>query len=432
MRVDFGAVISSALLAAFFVTDAGWAQDTQIEGLRAAAVAHPRDWGAALSLERALRRAGRSTEAENELRRAAVIAGSDPKAVAAIQLELALVYIDRGDFARAFATCEKIVSMAGVAAEGHACVASAHLLRQRASEALLEAEQALATDSGNYDAYVAQGRAYELELDAGHAEASLREALAIRPDGAEAHRALGRVLWSEGKKEEGVAELRRATELDPSDADGCFDLAAAIAPGSERTRLLERAARERPSFVKAWVALAADRLDSGRISDAKDAAEAAARAEPANVQARLLLGRVALAEGRLDEAVRGGQEVLRSVANSAPAELLVADGEAKKGELDLAIEAYQAAWGFDHGSPTALVHASEACHAAGRDTSARAFGVRATQEFPEWAPAWEALGNALDAQGEKQGARQAYAKALSARDGGVDRGAVLKKLAALR
>ena len=74
------------------------------------------------------------------------------------------------------------------------------------------------------------------------------------------------------------------------------------------------------------------------------------------------------------------------MANSAAATMLVADGQAKKGELDLALEAYQAAWGLDHGDPTPLVHASEACHTGGRDTSARAFGIKATQEFPKWGP----------------------------------------------
>jgi tetratricopeptide (TPR) repeat protein len=97
----------------------------------------------------------------------------------------------------------------------------------------------------------------------------------------------------------------------------------------------------------------------------------------------------------------------------------------------VAIEAYQAAWGFDHGDPTPLVHAAEACHAAGRDTTAQSFGDKATQEFPKWGPAWAALGDALVARGEKQKARDAYQKALSA-DGPVDKDAVQKKLTAIK
>jgi tetratricopeptide (TPR) repeat protein len=142
----------------------------------------------------------------------------------------------------------------------------------------------------------------------------------------------------------------------------------------------------------------------------------------------VLLGKVALAEGRADDAIRAGEVALKLVANSAAAKLLVADGNAKKGEVDLAVEAYQAAWGLDHADPTPLVHAAEACHAAGRDTSARAFGIKATQEFPKWGPAWAALGDALAASGEKAAAKDAYQKALSAPDGNVDQNATRRKL----
>jgi tetratricopeptide (TPR) repeat protein len=144
----------------------------------------------------------------------------------------------------------------------------------------------------------------------------------------------------------------------------------------------------------------------------------------------ILLGKVALADNRPEDAIHAGEAALKLVANSAPAKLLIADGNAKKGELDPALEAYQAAWGLDHGDPTPLVHASEACHAGGRDTSARAFGMKAAQEFPKWGPAWAALGDALVAQGEKSGAKDAYQKALAG-EGPVDKNAVQRKLSAV-
>jgi cytochrome c-type biogenesis protein CcmH/NrfG len=112
--------------------------------------------------------------------------------------------------------------------------------------------------------------------------------------------------------------------------------------------------------------------------------------------------------------------------------LLTADAYAMKGEIDPAVEAYQTAWGLDHKDPTALVHASQACHAASRDTSARAFGAKVAQEFPNWAPGWVALGDALVGQKEPKDARDAYRKALAVSDGAIDRGAVAQKLAALR
>ncbi len=112
--------------------------------------------------------------------------------------------------------------------------------------------------------------------------------------------------------------------------------------------------------------------------------------------------------------------------------LLVADSYARKGDIDLALESYQTAWGLDHADPSPLVHASQACHAASRDTSARAFGAKAAQEFPSWAPGWVALGDALVGQKETKDARDAYRKALAVPDGPIDRGAVAQKLAALQ
>jgi tetratricopeptide (TPR) repeat protein len=146
----------------------------------------------------------------------------------------------------------------------------------------------------------------------------------------------------------------------------------------------------------------------------------------------VLAGQVALAEGRGDDALAAGRAALKILASSGPAELIVADALARRGELDAALEAYQTAWGFDHRSPDALVHASEACRRGDRDTSARAFGEKATQEFPRWAPGWAAFGDALTARSELPAAREAYRMALGAPEGAIDRDAVARKLAALK
>jgi tetratricopeptide (TPR) repeat protein len=420
------------LSAALPVASVASAQESLIESLRTAARSHPGDWQAALSLGRALRRAGHPSQAEGELRRGIALAGTNPASVQALDSELARVYVDAGDVPRALATCNHLMGLAGAEAEGRACVAEADLVWQRATEAELEAKGALARDPHCYDALVAEGRAFEFELDSTRAVAALRGATALRSEDARAHVALGRVLWRSGEKNEGVGELRKAVELDPLGAEALFELASALPVGSERTSLLERATRERPSFGKAWLELGVERLAAGHLAEAQRAAESAARADPANADVGVLLGRIALADGRVDDAIRGGQAVLKSLPNNAAAALLVADGNAEKGEIDLAVESYQIAWGLDHRDPTALVNASRACHAAGRDTSARAFGVRATEAFPEWGPAWMALGDALAAQKEPKAAREAYGRALLAPAGAVDRGAVQAKLAVYR
>jgi tetratricopeptide (TPR) repeat protein len=200
---------------------------------------------------------------------------------------------------------------------------------------------------------------------------------------------------------------------------------------AESDALLHRAINEKQGFGPALRRLAEVDLELGRLPQALAAAETALKSDPTDIASHLVMGKVALAENDLDQALTEGKAALGIVANSAQAKLLVADAYAKKGEVDLAVEAYEAAYGFDHGDPSSLVHASLACHAAGRDTSAKAFGDKATKEFPDWAPGWVAFGDALVASKEIPAAKTAYETALKSR-GPVDAAAVRAKIAALK
>lgn len=403
------------------------AQESALPACRAATKATPTDPSAALALGSALRRAGMATQALTELRRGIAVAGGRLDVVVKLHWEIARALIDRRDFAPTMTECKVLGALPGQAAEGHACAAEAHLLWQRSTEALAETAQALAKDPRCYDAKVAEARAYDFAIDAGKSEASYRDAIALQPDRVDAHLGLGRLLAKNRRRDEAVAELRRAVQLDPDGPDALFELGVALAPSAESVSLLEHATRERLAFGDAWIALGDQLLAAGRVAEARHAGDEALRADASTVKPYLLLGRVALADNRPQDAVHAGEAALKLVANSAPAQLLIADGDAMQGQIDPALEAYQAAWGLDHGDPTPLVHASEACHGAGRETSARAFGAKAAQEFPKWGPGWAALGDALSAQGEKTAAREAYQKALAG-EGPVDRSAVQHKL----
>jgi tetratricopeptide (TPR) repeat protein len=406
------------------------AQESSLPTLRAAAKNSPADPAAALALGRALRRAGLATPALAELRRGVAVSGGRVDVVSKLHWEVARALIERRDFAPAMTECKVLGTLPGQAAEGHACAAEAHLLWQRSTEALSEVALALAKDPRNVDAKVAEARAYDFAIDAGKSEAAYRAALALQPDAVEAHLGLGRLLAKNGRRDEATAELRRAVALDPDGPDALYELGLVLAPSAESVSLLEHATRERISFGDAWIALGDQQLAAGHVAEAHRAGDEALKADASTVKPFLLLGRVALADNRPEDAIHAGEAALKLVANSAPAHLLIADGDAKRGEVDPALEDYQAAWGLDHSDPTPLVHASEACHAAGRDTSAQAFGAKAAQEFPKWGPAWAALGDALAGQREVLQARDAYQKALAG-EGPVDRDAVARKLAAL-
>jgi tetratricopeptide (TPR) repeat protein len=400
--------------------------------LRTAASNAPHDASAQIALGRALRVAGETNEALVQLQRASAMGSAETRLLA--HREIARTLIARREFERAMSECKAIAYLPASTARdaSHVCVAEAHLLWRRASEALVETNAVLAHDSRNYDAKVAEGLAYALELQTDRAESSLRDAIAIDPDRVSAHLELGRLLARTpgASKDHALTELRRASSLDASNPDAAYELARALPPGAEQTSLLEVAVNERPTFANAYRALADAELEANHFDLAKAAATNALRAEPNDATSHLTVGRVLLAQNDPDGAMTAARDALQIVGNSAAAKLLIADAYAKKGEIDLAVENYQAAYGLDHEDPTPLVHASQACLRAGRTTSAKAFGRKATSEFSSWGPAWIALGNALAADKEVGEARDAYQSAKKAR--GVDASSVDQKLDSLR
>ena len=254
-------------------------------------------------------------------------------------------------------------------------------------------------------------------------------AISIAAGQPEAHMRLGVLMQRRG--EDGVAELKKAVSLDAHDAAAELELGRALgSTGPEATHALERAVAERPTFTDAQRLLADAYLAAGRIEDAKRASEASLRLAPNDAGAHVTSGRIALVEGHPDEAIHQGELASKLMPNDEPARLLVADGWAKKGEIDLAVESYQSAMGLDHSDPTPLVNASRACLAAGRVTSAKAFGVRATKEFAESGAAWNALGDALVADRDTPGARAAFENAKRAK--GADVASLEKKLSTLK
>jgi len=425
-------LLMGSIVAACLVSSprASFAQETTLDALRAEAKGKPADPEAALALGRALRRAGHYADGLSWLARGVALAPPKSDVLRRLRWEIARTHIDGHDLPKAMAACKKLGDLPGQEADGHACTALSYLIWQRATEALAETELALAREPTNSPAHLAAGYAYELSLEPKQAEAEYRAASAS-PPAVEALVHLGHLLVHEERRDEGVAALRSAVQADPDGPDAAYELGTALAPAPEAIPLLDRATREKPTFPEAWLALGTELLRAGTLDRARQAAAAAVKQDTGSVPAIVLSGRVALAEARVDDALAAGKAATKIVANNAAAVLLVADAYARKGDVDFAVEAYQGAWGFDHRDPGPLVRASELCHGAQRDTTARAFGSKAVEEFPNYAPAWAALGDALVGQRETAAARDAYRKALSVTDGVIDRAAVQSKLSAL-
>ncbi|HSO39014.1 MAG TPA: tetratricopeptide repeat protein [Labilithrix sp.] len=412
------------------------AQESGVAEAQALAKAKPMSPEASLGFGQALRRAGREAEALGELRRGLSVSGGRGEIATRLQWEIARAHIARREFEPAMATCRAMTKMplaTGADVASHVCAAEAHLLWRRGTEAAAEiAEVAKAkgpSAEAQYFAKAASGRALELASKEDEAEAAYREAIALAASRPDAHVLLGSLLRRTGR--DGLPSLKKAVELDPRDPVGQLELGRALpAGGAESIAALERAVAERPTYTDALRALADGYVAARRLESAKRTVEAVLKLAPNDVASHVLAGRVALAEGRADEAIREGERASKLMPNDGPSRLLVADAWAKKGEIDLAVEAYQAAFGLDHSEPTALVNAAQACLAAGRVTSAKAFGVRATKDFATSAAAWTALGDALAADRDVPGARAAYETARKSR--GVDAAAIDRKISTLK
>jgi tetratricopeptide (TPR) repeat protein len=410
-----------------------YAQESATDAARDRAKAAPTSGDASLAYGQALRKAGREAEAIVELRRGVTASAGKADLVGRLEWEIARSHIARRDFDAASTSCR---AMAKVAADAsHVCAAEAQLLRRRGTEAEGEialvgkASRAPASAEVQYFSRVVLGRAQELASKDAEAEASYREAVRMADSRADAHVLLGVILNRVGK--DGLAELRKAVELDASDPVAQLELGRALPAGSrESIAALERSVAERPTSTDALRALTESYLAANRVADAKRTVASVLKLAPNDVSTHVISGRLALAEGQADVAIKEGETAAKLMPNVQPARLLVADAWAKKGEIDLAVEAYQAAFGLDHSDPTPLVNASAACLAAGRVTSAKAFGVRATKDFGANGAAWNALGDALAADRDVPGAKAAYETAKKAR--GADSAAIDTKLSRLK
>lgn len=409
------------------------AQESGLDAARDKAKATPMSAEASLAYGQALRRAGREADALTELRRGFSVSGGKSELAGRLEWEIARTHIARREFEAALGACHSMAKSAAEAAS-HVCAAEAHLLWRRGTEAeaeLAELAKVKTPLSGEvqYFAKVAAGRAQELASRDADAETSYREAIRLSDARPDAHVLLGIMLRRTGK--DGVPSLRRAVELDGHDPVALLELGRSLPPGStESLSVLERSVAERPTGTDALRTLADGYVAANRLADAKKTVDAVLKLAPNDVNTHVVAGRLALAEGRADDAIKEGETASKLMPNVQPARLLVADAWAKKGEIDLAVEAYQAAFGLDHSDPTPLVNASAACLAAGRVTSAKAFGVRATKDFDGSGAAWTALGDALAADRDVPGAKAAYETAKKARGG--DAAAIDRKLSRLK
>ena len=432
------------------------AQESAVNDAKDKTKTAPANAEASIAYAKALRRAGREGEALTELRRAQSFAVGGSAVL--VDWEIARTHIAKRDFTAAMAACHAITKLPGgggpaeaggtpsrpgeAAAASRTCKGEGHLLWRRGTEAegelteLAKIQKSVGKgalgDEINYAAKIIDGRAKELDSKDTEAEAAYNAAIALQPNRSDAHVYLGALQQRTGK--DGVPELKKAVDADPKDPTAQLEYGRALS--NDRSKLgdaaaaLEKAVAEKPSSLEAMRVLTDVYIRQNKLNDAKRIAAKVLALAPTDVLAHVVSGRVALADNKPDDAIKEGETALKIQANEGKAKLLIADAYAKKGEIDLALEAYQKASGMDPLDPTSLVNATYACITAQRLTSAKAFGQRAVLDFPNFAPAWVAQGDALAADGNPAAARKAYEAGKKIH--GADVAAIDAKLAKLK
>lgn len=226
------------------------AQESALEGLRAAARAAPRDYDAQLALGRALLEAGRYREAAAQLRRAAGLRRGD----AAALYEVARVDFEQHEHQRARAQCRAVARAAQGTPLGRVCQARAFLAWNRSARAFEELEAALEQAPNDFEALLALGDAHRLRAAVPEAEDAYRRAIAADGRRAEPHLGLGQLYAQASRRQEAVAALRRAHELAPDDPDVDYELGRALS-GEDAVRHLREAVQNRPTWALAHAGL---------------------------------------------------------------------------------------------------------------------------------------------------------------------------------
>lgn len=433
-----------------------FAQESALSDAKDKTKSAPTSADASIAYARALRKAGHDQDALNELRRAQTFALGNQAVM--VNWEIARTYIAKRDFTQAMTACGAIGKLPGggapleqgglptkqgeAAAAWRTCKGESHLLWRRGSEAtgelteLAKINKVIGTDSLadeiKYVAKMIDGRAKELDSKDTEAETSYSDAIALQPNRVEGHIALGTVRQHNGK--DGIPELKKAVDLDGRDPNANLEYGRALANDptrkAEAIAPLEKVIAERPSSLDGMRVLTDVYIQQNRLSDAHRIAGKVLALAPNDVFAHVVSGKVALADNKPDDALKEGEAALKIQPNEGMAKLLIADAYAKKGEIDLALEAYQKASGMAPLDPTPLINATYACITQQRLTSAKAFGQRAVLDFPNFAPAWVAQGDALAADGNPTAARKAYESAKAAKN--ADVAAIDAKLAKLK
>ncbi len=402
------------------------AQESELEGLRAAARSATGDPDAQRAFGMALLRAGRYREAEQQLTRASRAARGSLESL----FDMARVSFARGDHRAAERACNALTRRDRTAVLTRVCHARADLVWNRAARAFGELETALVAEPNHYEALYALGEAHRLRAAVAEAESAYQRALSVRANEAEPHLGLGRLYAAAGRREDAIRALRRAAELDPSSPEIQYELGRLLV-ADEARQWLERAVRGRPSWPEAQVALGEALLSAARFEEAETAFRAAIRSHSTYAPAHSGLGRALMGRDELTAAESSLRRALALVANDSVSALALGDVLARAGRIEDAFEQYRHAADLDTRDPTPLLRAGRLALERNLDMLASGFADRVLGPQENLAAGLALYGDIMRARGDREEARRYYERALRG-IGEVDRARVEAALRELR
>lgn len=245
-----------------------------------------------------------------------------------------------------------------------------------------------------------EGRAALGRGDLEEAVTRLRRAVQLRPDSPDAHRYLAAALEKQGERNGAAAAYRRVLELNPADAAAKRSLASlttAVAGTDDAQRvaeleayirdgkyadvepLLETYVRERPSSSWGWYALGYSLFARQKVGDSIKALARSLQLDIRNAEAHKILGRNLMIIGRFDAARLEFEQAIRYKPDSADSYYNLGKLYSIQDSWEPARKAFEAALRID----------------------------------PVYVEAIDALGFALEALGDDEGAVARYREAVS-------------------
>jgi len=394
------------------------AQESQLDGLRAAARSGPRDYDAQVAYGRALIDAGRFRQATQALTRAARLRRDDPAA----QYEPIRVLFAQREHRRARAACRRIARAAAESAIAHVCTARAFLAWSRAGRAFEELELALQQNPSDYEALLALGDAHRLRAAVTEAESAYGRATAANPQASDPHLGLGQLYAQAHRDADALAALQRAHALAPHDPD--VDLALGrVLEGPEAVTHLREAVANRPGWAIATAELGDALLAVGEAEEAVSTYRAAIQADSHLAHARAGLGQALIASGDLPAAEAALNEALELVPNDGNSTMALADVFARTERIEEAYSQYRRAADLNARSPEPLVRAARLALQEQRPVLAVGFLQRVLGVHENHAPALKLMGDVMRGRNRTDQARDYYQRALQG-TGEIDREAV--------